>query len=55
MSLSNFCCTLLKFYSQSCSGGVCFPAVDCAQLLSGKVDMCRCSRVVLLPSRSAAA
>lgn len=31
MSLSNFCCTLLKFYSQSCSGAICLPSVDCAQ------------------------
>lgn len=36
MSLSNFCCTLLKFYSQSWCGAICFPSVDCAQLLSGE-------------------
>lgn len=28
MSLSNFCCTLLKFYSQSFSGAICFTSVD---------------------------
>lgn len=35
MSLSDFCCTLLKFYSQSCSGAVCFPPVARARLLAG--------------------
>lgn len=27
MSLSSFCCTLLKFYSQNCSDPVCLPYV----------------------------
>lgn len=36
MSLSNFCCTLLKFYSQSFSGAHCLTCVDLtAQLLPG--------------------
>lgn len=50
MSLSNFCCTLLKFYSQSLSGAICFTAVDqlAAQPLSGELG--RCSQAVSFPS-----
>ena len=50
MSLSNFCCTLLKFYSQSLSGAVCLTSVDrlAAWPLSGELG--RCSQVISFPS-----
>lgn len=35
MSLSNFCCTLLKFYSQNCPGAICFPSVTAPSCCQG--------------------
>lgn len=36
MSLSSFCCTLLKFYSQSFSGAVCFMSLARPPSLVGR-------------------